>query len=154
MKFIDKQLAIKLKEKGFDKPCFGWYYIETPTGNNEGELHYNRCQFRGAIYEDCLYSSNYDNMVDYNYDNLVDAPTIDQVLEWLREDCGLHIVIVCSRDFDIDADGRELGSWVYWWYEIYAHLSANLIYQEEEKEYETYDEAILDAIEYVVNNLI
>lgn len=53
-----------------------------------------------------------------------------------------------------DDDGRALGSWVYWWYEIYAHLSADLIYQEEEKEYETYDEALLEGIEYVINNLI
>lgn len=143
MKFVDKQLAIKLKEKGFDKPCFGWY---------DGKLDIDKLHLNVASKNNCTYK----DLLDYakDIDDIIDAPTTDQVLEWLREDCGLHIAMVCSRDFDIDADGRELGSWVYWWYEIYAHLSANLIYQEEEKEYETYDEAILDAIEYVVNNLI
>lgn len=142
MKFVDKQLAIKLKEKGFDRPCFGWYDIE----NNDDKLILN-------VHEGTL---SYKNLLEYTNDikTIADAPTTDQVLEWLREDCGWYIAMVCSRNYDIDADGRVLGSWVYWWYEVYAHLNANLIYQEEEKEYEIYDEAILDAIEYVVNNLI
>lgn len=150
MKFVSKDLAIKLKEKGFDKPCFGWYYIKTPTGATEGELVLNRYSYRGGTYKETLER----HIISYITQNVVDAPTIEQVLEWLRENCGLHIVMLCSRDYDIDADGRVLGSWVYWWYEIYAHLSADLIYQEEEKEYETYDEAILDGIEYVVEHLI
>ena len=150
MKFVSKDLAIKLKEKGFDKPCFGWYYIKTPTGATEGELVLNRYSYRGGTYKETLER----HIISYITQNVVDAPTIEQVLEWLRENCGLHIVMLCSRDYDIDADGRILGSWVYWWYEIYAHLSADLIYQEEEKEYETYDEAILDGIKYVIDNLI
>jgi hypothetical protein len=158
MKFVDKQLALKLKEKGYDRPCFGYYYIETLTGMNDGELVLNRYPCRGGTYEDTLERhidfQPKEGFVGYINPNVVDTPTIDQVLEWLREDCGLYIAMVCSRDFDIDADGRELGSWVYWWYEIYAHLSADLIYQEEEKEYETYDEAILAGIEYVVEHLI
>lgn len=151
MKFVSKDLAIKLKEKSFDRPCFGWYHITTPPGAFEGRLNLNESSYRGETYHRLLKR----NISEYNTNpNLVNAPTIEQVLEWLREDCGLHIAMVCSRNYDIDADGRVLGSWVYWWYEVYAHLSANLIYQEEEKEYEIYDEAILDAIEYVVNNLI
>lgn len=150
MKFVDKELSIKVKEKGFDKPCFGYYYIETPTGLTDGELVLSRYYGRGGTFMDTLKRHD----LPYTTSNIVDAPTIEQVLEWLREDCGLYISMACSRNYDIDADGRELGSWVYWWYEIYAHLSANLIYQEEEKEYDTYDEAILEGIKYVINNLI
>lgn len=141
MKFIDKQLAIKLKEKGFDRPCLGFY---NPI---QDELQLYCANNKDVTYKNIL-TSVYKNKV------LVDAPTIEQVLEWLREDCGLYISMACSRNYDIDADGRELGSWVYWWYEIYSYLSADLIYQEEEKEYDTYDEAILEGIEYVINNLI
>lgn len=158
MKFVNKNLALKLKEKGFDKPCFGYYYIETPTGFVDGELVLNRYHCRGGSYKETLERhivfQPKEGFVGYINSNIVDAPTIEQVLEWLREDCGLYISMACSRNYDIDADGRELGSWVYWWYEIYSYLSANLIYQEEEKEYDTYDEAILEGIEYVVNNLI
>ena len=150
MKFVDKKLAIKLRNKGFDKPCFGYYYVETPTGFTDGKLVLSRYYGRGGTFMDTLKRHD----LPYTTSNIVDAPTIEQVLEWLREDCGLYISIACSRNYDIDADGRELGSWVYWWYEIYAHLSADLIYQDDEKEYETYDEAILAGIEYVVEHLI
>jgi hypothetical protein len=44
MKFVSKQLAMILKEKGFDKPCFGWYYIKTPTGMTDGELVLNQSE--------------------------------------------------------------------------------------------------------------
>jgi hypothetical protein len=144
MKFISKELSIKLKEKGFDRPCFG-YYINDKLIMNLTSIH---LPFGGNVY-DTMYSSN-----GLCENDIADAPTTDQVLEWLREDCGLYISMACSRNYDIDADGRILGSWVYWWYEIYSHLSADLIYQEEEKEYDTYDEAILDGIKYVINNLI
>lgn len=147
MKFVNKKLAIKLKEKGFDRPCFGWYYVE----NIDKEVNLNESF---GTYEDCLYSNNRDELHYIGIVDRIDAPIIDQVLEWLREDCGLYISMACSRNYDIDADGRVLGSWVYWWYEIYSHLSADLIYQEEEKEYETYDEALLEGIEYVVEHLI
>jgi hypothetical protein len=138
MKFISKELSIKLKEKGFNRPCFGWY-----NTNNEA-LNLHLCEGTSRlVLEHPLYC-----------EYIIDAPTTDQVLEWLREDCGLYISMACSRNYDIDADGRKLGSWVYWWYEIHSHLSANLIYQEEEKEYETYDEAILAGINFVVEHLI
>lgn len=138
MKFISKDLALKLKEKGFDKPCFGWYN----TDNEILKLH--SCEGTARlVLEHPLYC-----------EYIIDAPTTDQVLEWLREERGLYIAMVCSRNYDIDADGRKLGSWIYWWFEIYSHLSADLIYQEEEKEYDTYDEAILDGIKYAINNLI
>lgn len=139
MEFVNKQLALKLKEKGFDKPCFGYYFIED---KNENNLHKNiTC---GGDVKNCLRKLSDEKHID--------APTIEQVLEWLREDCGLYISMACSKNYDIDADGRILGSWVYWWFEIYSYLSADLIYQEEEKEYDTYDEAILEGIKYVINN--
>lgn len=54
MKFISKDLAIKLKEKGFDKPCFGWYHITTPPGAFEGRLNLNKSYYRGETYHQLL----------------------------------------------------------------------------------------------------
>lgn len=82
MKFIDKQLSIKLKEKGFDKPCFGYYYIETPTGLTDGELVLSRYYGRGGTFMDTLKRHD----LPYTTSNIIDAPTIDQILEWLREE--------------------------------------------------------------------
>ena len=77
MKFVDKQLSLKLKEKGFDKPCFGYYYIETPTGLTDGELVLSRYYGRRATFMDTLKRHD----LPYTTSNIVDAPTIQQVLK-------------------------------------------------------------------------
>ena len=97
MKFASKKLALKLKEKGFDKPCFGWYYIKTPTGATEGELVLNRYPCRGGTYEETLESHiNFppkEKFLGYIKWNMVDAPTTDQVLEWLRDEKNINISV-------------------------------------------------------------
>lgn len=148
MKFVDKQLAIKLKEKGFDRPCFGYYYVETPTGMDEGEFVHNKCNTRGAIYKDCLYSSNYDYYFDAHLVNKVDAPTIEQVLKWLRDEKKIYFNI-----FPYHYTGG-----------IYCTLNSiwqvNMDVKFETKEYdinipyETYEDACIAGIEYVVEHLI
>ena len=74
MKFVSKELAIKLKEKGFDKPCFGWY----DTENGYDDLILNTTTRVDSNYKELLESTN-------DIDIIIDAPTIDQTLEWLRE---------------------------------------------------------------------
>jgi hypothetical protein len=76
MKFISKDLSIKLKEKGFDRPCFGFYkekedklYLYGATGN---------------VYS-CLKK--------FEMKHITNTPTIDQVLEWLREK---DIIVYCK----------------------------------------------------------
>ena len=76
MKLVNKKLAIKLKEKGFDRPCFGWYYVE----NIDKEVNLNESF---GTYEDCLYINDWFDRID--------APTTDQVLEWLREEKNIHV---------------------------------------------------------------
>ena len=140
MKFIDKQLALKLKEKGFDRPCLGWYYIKTPTGRNDGELILNTSKTRGVAYEDLLCSHN-DNFIEY-VDNYVDAPTIDQVLEWLREEKYIYFTIYINVDFmfrlEINMINKEKTHLEWFDLDIY----------------NSYDDAILVGIEYVVEHLI
>ena len=106
MKFVDKQLSIKLRNKGFNKPCFGWYYINTPTGMNEGELILNTSKTRGVAYEDLLCSHN-DNFIEY-IDNYVDSPTIEQVLEWLREEKDIHIITTPEKIYDYICYGLQI----------------------------------------------
>ena len=82
MKFVDKNLAIKLKEKGFNRPCFG-YYHKVQDKKLKPHLNYTN---GGTILN--LYNKH----IDSTY--VVDAPTIDQVLEWLREEKNIHIGIM------------------------------------------------------------
>ena len=80
MKFVNKKLATKLKEKGFDKPCLGFY---NPI---QDELQLYCANNKDVTYKNIL-TSVYKNKV------LVDAPTIEQVLKWLREEKDIDIVI-------------------------------------------------------------
>lgn len=70
--FVPYELAVKLKEKGFRKPCMAHY-----SRLNENVLKFN-------ITIDCIRGSNF-KVLNEEYNILIDAPTISQVLKWLRE---------------------------------------------------------------------
>ena len=66
--FVPFELAKKLNEKGFNEPCYGYYHRD--GGDNSFEVCGNGdCDF--------LNSKN---------KHRVAAPTISQVLKWLREE--------------------------------------------------------------------
>ena len=68
------------------------------------------------------------------------CPTISQVLKWLREEKKLHIVI--------DFDGG-----MNWYYQI-ALYGLTTYEKESEHKYNSYEQAVLAGIEYVLDNLI
>lgn len=133
MKFVSKALAIKLKEKGFDKPCFGWYN----TDNEILKLH--SCEGTARLVLEHPLNCEY----------IIDAPTTDQVLEWLREEkkiivtIGIYTNVVKSKYVIkiikiIDEDS----------------LTEHFIKGRVEKFFNNYDDTILAGIEYVVEHLI
>lgn len=138
MDFVNFDIAKKLKEKGFNEPCFGWYYA-TPTCafDHKENIVFNHSELRGATYDELLLPANGDN---------INAPTIEQVLKWLREKHATHIEISLGRNG--------------WYFEIIQYE-----YYEEEKEYgcklitisvinDSYEDSALAGIEYSLDNLI
>ena len=123
--FAPFELAVKLKEKGFDEPCYGYYHCN--GGNDSFELCGNGdCDF--------LNSKN---------KHRIAAPTISQVLKWLREEQGYNVNMrIYSPDgwyWTIqDRDGNYCCS--------HLTLSDDL--------FETYEQAALAGIKYVLDNLI
>lgn len=81
--FIPFELAVKLKEKGFNELCLAYY-------TNDDTLYYNYSHKSGACYKDCYLSHNL-MPKDSVSGKFVDAPTISQVLKWLREKYSIHI---------------------------------------------------------------
>lgn len=75
--FVPYALALKLKEYGFDEPCFGMYC--------EGRFH-------------LLYPNSYKDIPEDFYRE-VDAPTFSQAFRWFREKYGLNSYIA-SRTTD------------------------------------------------------
>lgn len=131
--FVSFDLAKKLKEKGFKNNCIGYY-------DYAGEFHYG-------------YASNISNREIYfchnKYDNiwhrdLVDAPTISQVLKWLREEKNMHVVCPFYKDEGFYYYVQRLGN------------AARIVssFGDSDDCFNTYGLAALAGIEYVLDNLI
>ena len=89
--FVPFEIAKKIKEKGFKEKCLTYYDVIDNV-----ELLYNT-QYTNDLspcqYTDLLQSHNTD-VTAYQSDDseyCVDAPTISQVLNWLRDEKQLYI---------------------------------------------------------------
>ena len=121
--FVTYELADKLKEKGYREKCRKHYYPNS---------------------EDWFISSvpECDNFSSYT-----DAPTISQVLKWLREEKLILIGLSPMQEYD----GDETIEWCSTVYK--ADKQGGLSWQEEFY-YQSYEQAALAGIEYVLDNLI
>lgn len=125
--FVPFELAKKLKEKGFDESCYQKY-------DDEGYLSFNHI---GYI--------NCDKSCD---DFCALAPTISQVLKWLREEKKIYIEIFLYN-----------GKYCYFVKSITQICKDDLFHEclnedTTEEEYDSYEQAALAGIEYVIDNLI
>lgn len=85
--YVPYELAIKLKTKGFDEPCFGWYSINTEhTLRMIHTVNYFRTNYHGI--ESCYL-----------------APAYQQVTDWFREK---HKIII-----EIQLDQTSSVKWTY-----------------------------------------
>jgi hypothetical protein len=141
--FVSFDLAKKLKEKGF-------YYKCVATYENNRMLGYNYIQptnIRAIDFDDCLCSHNVEN------DGCIDAPTISQVLKWLREEKAISVepyasasgwrVTICRAYHQdrCDAGGGTC-------------LKEEVIGYNDGGAFEKYEEAAIAGIEYALDNLI
>jgi hypothetical protein len=120
--FVNFKLAKKLKEKGYPQHIAEDAYII----DNYGEEKY--------IIGDRL---PIPLVPDYMDD--VSAPTISQVLKWLREEKGIHVCIA-------------LGEFSDWMYDV-ARIDGHMFCKAED-DFNSYEQATLAGIEYVLDNLI
>lgn len=143
MEFVTFELAKKLKEKGFDKECFGWYYPAEVCGfDYKTTIVFNNSAYRGSNYKDML--------VSHTNEKYIDAPTITQVLEWFRDEHHLHFEVV-SNVFGYDLIISDTPD-----------KNANERYCSNDNEdgpnnfgaWNKYEDCVLYGIEYVLNNLI
>lgn len=149
--FVSFSLAKKLKEKGFDcSEPFAMY-------NELGVFHplYTSCD---ETLENCIFG----NRCYYDYEDFDEydcvCPTISQVLKWLREEKKIHIEPCILADADTDADGKTTNEFTYWSFSIVSIANGDMIYFEyehiNEMRFDSYEQAALEGIEYVLGNLI
>lgn len=112
--FVNFSIAKKLKEKGFDCSCIGHYV------NNQ------------------LYIAHYLNAFHSDKDESLDAPTISQVLKWLR-----------SQEISVEPLSTPYNDW-----KCYIKNKGEIVTMISGDKYKTYENAALVGIDYVLDNLI
>lgn len=139
--FVSFELAKKLKEKGFREECIATYDIE------DKEFDFNNYILRVAYQmnvtaKDCL------RVFNDSDGGIIDAPTISQVLKWLREEKKIFVVIAVNPTLSTKDK-------IAYYYQVYSNSNGvTSDYHESEECYITFEEAALAGIEYVLDNLI
>lgn len=140
MELVTFEIAKKLKEKGFNKECLGWYYPSEVCGfDYKTIIVFNSSAYRGSNYKDML--------VSHEDEKHIDAPTISQVLKWLREEKFILIGLSPMQEYD----SNEMIEWCSTIYKADKQGGMSWI---EEFYYESYEQAAIAGIEYVLDNLI
>lgn len=144
--FVTFELAVKLKEKGYPQDiqhCIGWYPTEYYKNSCIGEYFEGELQEIEDYFEDRISAIH----ITENEKKGVIAPTISQVLKWLREEKLILIGLSPMQEYD----GNEM---IEWCSTIYKADKQGGMSWMEELYYESYEQAALAGIEYALDNLI
>ncbi len=143
--FVTYEIALKLKEKGFDEECLAYYTSEYTLYTNKVVLCDDKYLEVAEIdYEECLRS--YNTRKDRLLRTIVDAPTIPQVLKWLRKKKIVVSILPAGYNKETGLPG--------YYYVIYDVAEYFWKKHEYPQSFETWEECELSAIEYVLDNLI
>jgi hypothetical protein len=130
--FAPYELALALKELGFDEPCFGWY------AENKN-LQISPDVYKKWTSKPC---NNSNIIIVFNSD-CVTAPTFSQAFRWFREKCLLEGIVEQADDF-------------YWYkFSVYFYGKEGKQKISNGLEFKTYEEAelacLIKLIEIVKN---
>lgn len=131
--FVPFELAVKLREKGFNEQCLAYYTEDT-------EFYYNTSY--GSDVESAFKSFN--SKPDTICGKRIDAPTISQVLKWLRKEKKIHIVCPFYEDKGFYYYVQKIGN------------AARIVssFDDSDDCFDSAEQAALAGIEYVIDNLI
>lgn len=128
MKFVSYELSKKLKEKGFPQRPDYFNYSSYYEWDGLRKIH---SLSNASVWFDPNISRN----------NIYFAPTISQVLKWLREEKKIHIQIIIYENG--------------WYFEIWQYYGSPAIFKHQgNKDYHSYEQTAIAGIEYVIDNLI
>jgi hypothetical protein len=124
--FVTYEIAVKLEDKGFPQHICDNAYITDNEYDNDKYLVGERW---------CI-------PFIPDYYNVIAAPTISQVLKWLREEKKLHVSIMT---FMFKAG---------WCYEVIRLGDSPTLVDAHRNSYNTYEEAAIAGVNYCLENLI
>lgn len=141
--FVSFEIAKKLKEKGFDRPCT-YAYCEKGGWNKYKQVHEpitHILRTDGNPFGTFYTGKNWNIEYETNKNKIrCSAPTISQVLKWLRER-DIMVEIIPSLVDD--------GTWTFSF-----RIQTKKFYDRATTDYTSYELAALACIEYVLDNLI
>ena len=142
MEFVTYEIAKKLKEKRFREGCLCSYRNYSKT------LQYNRVESK--IVRDVYYLEFYKCYNSFEESN-IDAPTISQVLDWLRKEKKIYVGISYMPKIL-----NETGILNDFYYPTFQKIGLfePMFFIGNGANYDTWKEAALAGIEYVLDNLI
>ena len=149
--FVPYKLAVKLKEKGYPQDiqhCIRWYPTEYYKNYCIGEYFEGELQEIEDYFGDRI-SAIY---IMENEKKGVIAPTISQVLKWLR-DRNIHI-----EPFLVNAETAQYKLNIVGWNgKFFCSIYNSLLEDANNKTittYQSYEQAAIAGIEYCLDNLI
>lgn len=127
MEFVPFEIAKKLKEKGFNEGCYKYY--------ENKELKWSSSPWIEPRYNSYM-------------PHRISAPTISQVLKWLREEKKIFVVIAVNPTLATKDK-------IAYYYKIYSNSDGVMSdYYESEEGYAQWEDCAMDSIKYVLDNLI
>lgn len=138
--FAPFELAVKLKEKGFREKCLLHY-------ENTGGFYSNSVDTYDRPNQELDYSDFLKCFNEGNSIGLIDAPTISQVLKWLREEKLVLIGLSPMQEYG----GDEV---IEWCSTVYKTDKQGGLSRKEEFYYQSYEQAALAGVNYCLDNLI
>lgn len=143
--FVTYELAVKLKEKGFDELCT-YAYCEQGGWKKYRQVHEPITYILrtdGNPFGSFYCGKNWNIKYETNKNKICcSAPTISQVLKWLRNEKKVFVLIDIRTDLTFFYE--------IWGIEIALHPLGCVPFQK----YQSYEQATLAGIEYVLDNLI
>jgi hypothetical protein len=133
--FVPYELALRLKELGYDEPCFGSYYNDSVENFKDGKFDYRRkLNIEYSIYSENTY--------------YILAPTYSQAFRWFREK--YHII------GEVKFKGGKTTKTAWYDYIIYSEIDWDD--KNPNEQWKKYEEAELEClkklIEIVESNLV
>jgi len=122
--FVNYNQALKLKELGFDEPCFGFYQLE--YGEIRPIMVDDNEQYRLTGYRTCKNSE-----IPKHYTS---APTFSQAFRWFREKYGMIFTLIAST----------------YYYPSVSFINTDGNSEIELGEFETYEEAEIACLEKLI----
>ena len=123
--FVPFEIAIKIKENGFNIPFYFYYRTD------------DKLLRHANITNPLVYGDEVD-------DEVIIAPTISQVLKWLRKEKKIHIVCPFYRDKGFYYYVQEIGN------------AARIVssFGDDDDCFNSYEQAAITGIQYVLDNIL